>query len=308
MFVFMIFVMASALAPNLGAQLAFRFLAGVVGSTPLTCAGGSISDMWPPLEKTFAFPIFAICGFGGPIMGPVIASYVIKLGTWRWAEWIILIISALVLILIILFQPETYSPILLKWKAKHLRQETGDQRFKAEIEIVHKALGGQLIVALSRPLHFSLEPVVICLTLYLTVLYIVLFTFLDGYSYIFQQVYDISQGLTNVIFTGLFVGVLCGGLIVPLVYKKTKTAFIQNSFVPEVRLWFGMLGAPAIPISLFWMGWTDYVSALFIIMNYRMKHFNTSVVKYKYLVTNHGFRTTRLWNSLCFYDSVHVHH
>lgn len=39
---YMIFVMASALAPNFGAQLAFRFLAGLFGSTPLTCAGGSV--------------------------------------------------------------------------------------------------------------------------------------------------------------------------------------------------------------------------------------------------------------------------
>lgn len=29
---------------------------------------------------------------------------------------------------------------------------------------------------------------------------------------------------------------------------------------PEFRLWFAMYGAPAVPISLFWMGWTDYPS------------------------------------------------
>ena len=39
--VYMIFIMASGLAPNIGAQLAFRFLAGFFGSTPLTCAGES---------------------------------------------------------------------------------------------------------------------------------------------------------------------------------------------------------------------------------------------------------------------------
>jgi hypothetical protein len=29
---------------------------------------------------------------------------------------------------------------------------------------------------------------------------------------------------------------------------------------PEKRLWFAMFGAPAVPISLFWMGWTNYPS------------------------------------------------
>jgi hypothetical protein len=52
MSLFMIFTMASGLAPNLGAQLVFRFLAGFFGSTPLVCAGGSISDMWTAEDRT----------------------------------------------------------------------------------------------------------------------------------------------------------------------------------------------------------------------------------------------------------------
>ncbi|KAH8805190.1 major facilitator superfamily domain-containing protein [Xylogone sp. PMI_703] len=260
MILFMIFIMASALSPNIGAQLAFRFLAGAFGATPLTCAGGSISDMWPSLEKTYAFPLFAITGFAGPILGPVVASYVAEIGSWRWAEWITLIIAGAVLGLVVLLQPETFPPLLLAWKAQRLRERTGDDRFRAELEIVHTSLWTRLKFALTRPILFAFEPIVALMTLYLTVLYIVLFTFLDGYTYIFQDVYGTSQGLTNVIFTGLFVGIVLAGFLVPLVYNITKASFAKNSFVPEVRLWFAMLGAPTIPISLFWMGWTDYSS------------------------------------------------
>jgi MFS family permease len=255
----MLFIMASALAPNIGAQLAFRFLAGIFGSTPLTCAGGSISDMWNPIEKTFAFPIFAISGFGGPVLGPVIGSYIINLGSWRWAEWSILIIAAVVLGIIVFFQPETFPPLLLRWKASHLRRETGNQRFKSEMEIVQKPLRTRLSEALIRPITFASEPIVLAMALYLTILYIILFTFLDGYTYIFEQVYGISQGLTNVIFVGIFVGILLAGFLVPWMYRKTKRSHERREFVPEERLWFAMLGAPAIPISLFWMGWTAYV-------------------------------------------------
>lgn len=66
---YMIFIMASGLAPNIGSQLAFRFLAGLFGSTPLTCAGGSISDLWSPMERVYAFPVFANAAFMGPIFG-----------------------------------------------------------------------------------------------------------------------------------------------------------------------------------------------------------------------------------------------
>lgn len=62
---FGIWIMASALSPNFGAQCAFRFLAGFFGSTPLTCAGGSIADMWDGMERTLTFPVFANAAFTG---------------------------------------------------------------------------------------------------------------------------------------------------------------------------------------------------------------------------------------------------
>ena len=81
----MIFIMASARAPNLGAQRVFRFIAGFFGSTPLTCAGGSISDLWSPLERVYMFPVFANAGFMGPIFDPVVGSFIggSSLVSWR---------------------------------------------------------------------------------------------------------------------------------------------------------------------------------------------------------------------------------
>ena len=215
--------------------------------------------MWSPIEKTFAFPIFAISGFGGPVLGPVIGSYIINLGSWRWSEWIILIIAAVVLGLIVLFQPETFPPLILKWKAQHLRRQTGNKRFSTEMEIIQKPLLTKIKEALIRPIKLAFEPIVLAMTFYLTVLYIVLFTFLDGYTYIFEETYNLSQGFTNVLFTGIFVGILLASLPVPWLYRRTKRRFAETKFVPEERLWFAMIGAPAIPISLFWMAWTSYV-------------------------------------------------
>jgi len=67
---YMIFVMAAALSPNIGAQLAFRFIGGCFAATPLVCAGGTISDLWTPMERVYAFPIFAVAAFAGPLFGP----------------------------------------------------------------------------------------------------------------------------------------------------------------------------------------------------------------------------------------------
>jgi len=210
------------------------------------------------------------------VLGPVIASYVVNIGSWRWAEWIVLIMSALALSLVVLFQPETFPPLLLKWKAEHSRRETGDDRYKAEMEILHSSLRLRLKVALTRPLLFALEPIVLFFTLYMTSLYVVLFTFLDGYPYIFQKVYGTSQGLTSVIFVAMAVGILLASFLVPWVYAKTREDFEKNAFVPERRLWFAMIGAPAIPISVFWMAWTDFVSFLLFIPIHLKKYLRSS--------------------------------
>ncbi|KAK9234238.1 major facilitator superfamily domain-containing protein [Lipomyces kononenkoae] len=263
--VFSIFIMASALAQNFALQMVFRFLAGFFGSTPLVCAGGSIADMWDPLEKTYGFPIYAIASFGGPVLGPVFSSYVGA--PWRWAEWISLITSGVVLTIVVLFLPETYAPLILKWKASHLRQITGDARFKAELEATHTAFWTRMRIALSRPFVMALEPIIILMALYLTVLYIVLFTFLDGYTFIFADVYGISGRLADVIFVAMFVGMLLASALVHPLLRLTKKHMEKvletggSHIEPEIRLWFAILGGSiSIPISLFWMGWTDFVS------------------------------------------------
>lgn len=264
--IYMIFIMASGLAKNIQQQLVFRFLAGFFGSTPLTCAGGSISDLWTPMERVFAFPMFANAAFLGPVMGPVLGGFIAQstIVSWRWVEWTTLIMSGLVLGLVVLFQPETYAPVLLAWKAQHLRSVTGDPRFVAEMEIRGDSFLKRLGVALYRPFLLAVEPIVFLVTLYLTVIYIVLFTFLDGYDYIFGETHGTSPGITGLCFLSIAIGLFGASLWVPLIYKwaRRDMAAIQARGVsrlpPEFRLWYAMFGAPAIPISLFWMGWTSY--------------------------------------------------
>lgn len=214
----------------------------------------------------WAFPIFANAAFTGPLLGPVVGGFVAQSSavSWRWVEWVTLIFSALVLVVVVLTQPETFPPILLKWKAAHMRAITGDERYRSAMEVRQDAFVARLRVALWRPfLLTAREPIIVLIALYLSVVYVVLFGFLDGYDYIYGEVYGQSQGITGLCFLGIIIG-LCGATaLVPMIYKwaKRDLAAIEqrggNRLAPEFRLWFSMLGgAFAIPISLFWMGWT----------------------------------------------------
>ncbi|PSR74029.1 major facilitator superfamily domain-containing protein [Coniella lustricola] len=264
--VFMVWIMAAALAPSFGAQCAFRLLAGCSASTPLVCSGGSVADMFDAVDKTWAFPTYAIAAFGGPMLGAVMGAYIgpSTAVSWRWTEWTMLLLAAAIVVLVCLLLPETYAPLLLRWKAQHLRAATGDDRFRAEHEIVASTLRSRLRVSMTRPFRMLTEPIIVAMCLYLSVVYVVLFTFLVGWPYIFEATYGIGQGLSNVLFVAMFAGVWLNLLLVPVVYRLTtrqmRLAEARGEgpqFDPEMRLLYAMLGpAVAIPVSLFWMGWT----------------------------------------------------
>ena len=67
-FVFFIFSVACALAPNLGGLIVFRLLQGIAASCPITLGAGTIADM-VPLEKRGAAMASWIMG---PVLGPTI--------------------------------------------------------------------------------------------------------------------------------------------------------------------------------------------------------------------------------------------
>lgn len=192
--------------------------------------------------------------------------------------WIILIMSGLVMGTILLFQPETYGPLILKWKAHHYRALTGNKNFRSEMDLEKTAVLERMGYACLREFQLTVhEPIVLLISLYMTIIYIVLFTFFDGYEYIFTDMHGLSQGLTNIVWVAMYVGIMLVGLLVPLVYRWTKKEFAaaaagqneddagEQKYIPprpENRLWFAMMGCPLIPIGLFWMAWTDYVSSI----------------------------------------------
>lgn len=262
---FMIFTMASGLAPNIGAQLAYRFIAGFFGCTPLTTFGASMADLFDPLARTYVFPVCACLSFLGPFSAPMVGNFIGQSDiSWRWSEWTTLILAGLITITIALFVPETYAPILLQWKAKTLREAIGDDRYKAEHELSDMTFLKRLLQNAYRPAQMIIkETIVMLFSLYLTVIYIILFGFLVGYDFIFGEVHNLKQGQVGICFLGMNVSFLIALAIVPGIYihycRKVRAAEQQGRETPpEQRLWYAMIGAPWLPISLFWMAWTSY--------------------------------------------------
>jgi hypothetical protein len=110
-------------------------------------------------------------------------------------------------------------------------------------------------------IFFRTEPVIIVFGTYLVFLYILLFTFLSGFDYIFRNTYDLSVGYEGSCFAAIVIGTTTFMICIPGLYSwaRYKTKWRRGSPIkPEFRLWPAILTAPLLPISLFWLGWTNY--------------------------------------------------
>ncbi|KAB8275629.1 major facilitator superfamily domain-containing protein [Aspergillus minisclerotigenes] len=232
MVVVMLFIMAKALAPSYGVALAFRFFGALFDATPMTVAGGTIGDIWKPMHIPFGLPLIGL----------------------ESADWISMIIIGAVLVFVLIAQLETYSPLLLEWRARHLRELTGDDRYQAE-HTSASSLGFRLLANVYRPFFMVwTEPIILVFSFYLVLLYFVLFTFLNG----------ISASLTFIIWVAKMPEVAVAIIMVPYIYSLTKKAAASamtagKPLQPEVSLYWAMAGASILmPVSLFWMARTCY--------------------------------------------------
>jgi multidrug resistance protein len=89
---FVIFTVACAVSSSLGMLIGFRFLCGMMGSTPITIGGGTNADMFRTEERGTAMAIWSIGPLLGPVIGPVAGSFLSQAKGWRWDFWVLTIL------------------------------------------------------------------------------------------------------------------------------------------------------------------------------------------------------------------------
>lgn len=105
-----------------------------------------------------------------------------------------------------------------------------------------------------------LEPILLLITIYLALIYGILYLFFEAYPVSFQEVRGwTNEGVAGLPFLGIMIGVLCG---VALIIWQTKTRFARKlekhgRVVPEERLVPMMIASVLLPAGLFWFGWTS---------------------------------------------------
>lgn len=124
------------------------------------------------------------------MLAPFIGGFTVKsyLG-WRFNGYWSVIMGFLTFIAMAFFMKETYPPTILVSKAKLLRRSTKNWAIHAKQEEVEINIQELLSKNLSRPMRmFLTESIVAAITIYLSFVYGLLYTFLTAYPIVFQGV------------------------------------------------------------------------------------------------------------------------
>lgn len=192
------------MAQNVQTIMLMRFFGGLFGSAPLGIVGGTLADFWSPVDRGIAVCIFAGATFVGPVAGPIVGGFVTMshLG-WRWTEYVTAIMSFFYGGIGVLAVPETYAPVILQRRAKRIRYETKNWAIHAkadETQVNFKQLSQKYLI---RPfVMLVLEPILVLITIYMALIYGILYLFFEAYPIVFQEVRGWNMGVGALPFIG----------------------------------------------------------------------------------------------------------
>ncbi|KAF2150202.1 MFS general substrate transporter [Myriangium duriaei CBS 260.36] len=259
--IFVVFQLGAALPHNLGMFLAFRFLTGLFGSPVLATGGATLADIYPPKKQAYALSVWGMSAVAGPTLGPTVASFAVVAKGWRWSIWELMWLSGFALVVLFFCLPETSSTNILFRKMKRISKITGNDQLTTEALLEGEHMTGKDIamMVLVRPITLNFqEPMVFFLNMYIALIYGLLYCWFESFPIVFMQIYKFSPG----VFGLSYLGILCGALITLgpffayLRFVQEKQFDANGNIQPEKRLIPAMVGCFAIPICLFWFGWS----------------------------------------------------
>ncbi|KAJ6569429.1 major facilitator superfamily domain-containing protein [Mycena capillaripes] len=248
------FSIGVAFAPNAASLLIFRFFVGFFGSASINNIPASIGDITTPHNRGVYSVAYAIMAFGGPALGPLISAFVQHDAGFRWNFRVMAIFSVVLSILVALV-PETHGPTLLKRRIAKEGKSPPPLSF-GKVVTVFKG-------ALSRPMiYLFTEPVVMLISIYLSVLYGILYGFFEAFTVVFLEIRGFKTTSYGLTYIALGLGFLFAYFLLittgqQLYVKSAKAAAAKGvPTPPEARLALAYFGAILCPISLFIFAWT----------------------------------------------------
>ncbi|KAM0265575.1 hypothetical protein ACHAQJ_000006 [Trichoderma viride] len=257
--IFTAFSIACIFATSTGELIAFRFLAGIGASTPISIAGAVIADLFILQERAPASAIYGLGLLIGPPTGPIMGGYLTQTVGVRYGFVLTAALGATALVLSMLFLPETDHALIQSNHGSQRKGLLGFWKKGTETTLVGKGsststplMGPKAREAAIRPLVLlTRSPICLILSFYGALVYGFLNMFFTTFPTIFGNIYGFKPGPTGLTYIGGGLGELCATALGGWLTKKNG-----DIPKPEFRMPGMLLGSVAVPIGLFWFGWT----------------------------------------------------
>ncbi|KAL8951265.1 MAG: hypothetical protein Q9222_002744 [Ikaeria aurantiellina] len=252
---FALLILGAGYSKTFGALMVCRFFAGFFGGPCLVLIEGTFADVWSPHITVTYYSFLSLASYIGAGCAPLILGYVVPATSWRWTQYVTLMI-ALAAYLLGIGMPETYPREVLRSRARRLGQNLKLAKAESGVTLAEMAQ-----TTLFTPLAMAIsEPVVIMITLYLSLNFAVLFQWFISVPAVLALTYNFTLHQAGLAFIAAIVGALASTLTSSLIEAFTNRmsgctnvgtmAPLEHRLVPAI---FGSLGMVA---SLFWIGFT----------------------------------------------------
>lgn len=252
----------TAFSPNIGSMLFGRYMSGFFGSAFMSVAAGSLADIFAKDEMSTPLLLYTISPFVGPGVLPLISGFINSSVYFRWTFYVMLIWTGVLVVMIVLFVPETYKPVLLKKKAARLRKTTGDNRFYAPLERDPTSLFESTVMSCKKPILLIFKDyMTLALCFYTGFALAIVYLFFIALPYIYKTVFEFKLASQGLAFLGLIIGMALASLASPSLFNKQYLRLIEKNggvHKPEFKFLPLMAGVFFIPVGLFIMAWTSY--------------------------------------------------
>lgn len=278
---FIVFNLACGFAQNSAQMIAFRFLAGLGGSAPLSIGGGkkdnerrdnsvsltlttlsgTLGDCWQPHERGKAIAIYSMMPLLGPAIGPIAGGFITQHTTWRWAFWATSLAAGTIQLCGIFLLQETYAPELLRRKKILLAKKTHNPNLRTEYDNPSRTLTSHMRNALVRPFRLiTTQPIIQVLALYIAAVYGYMCLVIASFPKLWTSDAYYSQSTSRAglnylsLGVGFFVGTQVCAPFNDRIYKylKKRNGGVGRS---EFRVPLMVPGSLIMPVGLFWYGW-----------------------------------------------------
>lgn len=185
-----------SLGKNIATILVMRAFLGLFGCVGTILVGGTFDDMYPPEKRSRPMALFSYVAILGTVGAPIYAGFIDQAIGWRWIEGVQGLSCVPLLIIILVFFKETRGGVTLHKRAKALRAATGDERYKAQMDLEARNIKQMLNASSVKAVKMlATEPVVFAFGLWIAFAWFLTFLFLSVIPITFTEKHGWNEGV-----------------------------------------------------------------------------------------------------------------